>query len=181
MAYPVSTKATLRHSHVVCTVWHHTTSPCPTSFRSHRTYLPRTLPEVTLEAENFHSVNVCRQHWSARSPLHCNCVHCEFLGQYICGLYQHETVQIIILCSNLLEYKNYAFALEKGKFPNKVTGLLCGRRVCQFAFFSCKDCQQLDSTITDVPLQVRGLDKSFYGYTKQSSNEQPIECEDPPS
>ena len=34
---------------------------------------------------------------------------------------------------------------------------------------------------TDVPLQVLGLDKSIYGYTKQSSNEQPIECEDPPS
>jgi len=69
--------------------------------------------------------------------------------------------------------------LEKEEFPNKVTGFICDRRVCQFLstpFFSCKDCQQLDSTIADVPLQVLGLDKSFYGYTKQSSNEQPIEC-----
>ena len=35
--------------------------------------------------------------------------------------------------------------------------------------------------ITDKLLQALGLDKSFYGYIKQFSNEQPIECEDPPS
>jgi len=45
----------------------------------------------------------------------------------------------------------------------------------------CKDHQQLDPTITDLPLQAVGCDKSFYGYAKQSSNEQPIECEDSPS
>ena len=34
----------------------------------------------------------------------------------------------------------------------------------------CEDCQQLDSTIADVPLQALGLDESFHGYAKQSSN-----------
>jgi len=35
--------------------------------------------------------------------------------------------------------------------------------------------------ITDKLLQALGLDESFYGYVKQFSNEQPTECEDPPS
>ena len=64
------------------------------------------------------------------------------IGQYICGLYQHETVQIIISCSNHLEYKNYAFTLEKGEFPIEAMGVLRGGCVRQFVstpFFSCKD------------------------------------------
>jgi len=63
-------------------------------------------------------------------------------GEYICGLYQHETVQIIILCSNLLEYKNYTFTLEKGEFPIEAMGVSRGGGVRQFVsapLFLCKD------------------------------------------
>ena len=135
---PVSTKATLRHSHVVCTLWHHTTSPCPTPICFRRTYLPRRLPEVTSKTS---MVQTCAGSTSM-VKLECSL---GFLGHYAFGPHQQETVQIItiiILCSNHLEYKKYAFVLEKGEFPSKVTGLLCGRRVCQFVstpFFSCKD------------------------------------------
>ena len=38
----------------------------------------------------------------------------------------------------------------------------------------CKDCQQLDSTITDA--QALWRDESFYDHAKQSSNTAPIEC-----
>lgn len=62
-------------------------------------------------------------------------------GQYICGLYQHETVQIIILCSNHLEYKNYAFTLEKGEFQIEAMGVSRGvRQFVSTPFFSYKDC-----------------------------------------
>jgi len=44
-----------------------------------------------------------------------------------------------------------------------------------------KDCQQLNFTISDVPLQALGLHDCFYGCAKQSSNKQPVECEDSPS
>ena len=44
-----------------------------------------------------------------------------------------------------------------------------------------KDCQQLDSTNTDTPLQALGMDETFYDYAKQSSNEQPVDFEYLPS
>jgi len=43
----------------------------------------------------------------------------------------------------------------------------------------CKDCQQLNSTNTDVSVQALGQMTNVYGYAKQPSNEWPIECEDP--
>jgi len=44
-----------------------------------------------------------------------------------------------------------------------------------------KDCQQLDSTNTDTPLQALGMDETFYDYAKQSSNEQPVDFDYLPS
>ena len=131
MAYPVSMKTILRCSHAVCTLWYPPTSPCPTPFSSRRTYLPRTLPEVMSEAESS-MVQMQRRfdkatpkNWSA---LHWNCVHRGFLGVHLWVVPASDCSDNNFVL-NLLEYKNYAFALEKGEFPIMVMGLSCGRHL----------------------------------------------------
>jgi len=64
-----------------------------------------------------------------------------------------------------------------GQTENHYSSSRCSRcRLVKYASqlfiknFHCKDRQQLDSTVTDVPLRAQGLDRSFYGFTKQFTN-----------